>query len=184
MRSFPTLRDRPGAPGLGAGEGLGVVLCFIEAFGPGTLCFFGTRPLPAVPLGGLLLWEALCRPPLGPVLRSSCLGCSSTLTTAAGLTNIPKPCSQSKYRSPWTDPSFLPVGSPSSTPIQSPGAKLVLPMKRMIAFRPSDKQTTWPGERSPIFEEELPAEHQRQTQNRCSPNSGHAALGRAVCSWC
>lgn len=45
---------------------------------------------------------------------------STTLTTPVGRINRPNPGSQSKYRSPCTEPSFLPVASSSSTPTQSP----------------------------------------------------------------
>jgi hypothetical protein len=62
-------------------------------------------------------------------------GCN--IVTVVGLTNIPLLGEQSKYRSPCTDPSFLPKPSSSSTPIQSPTAKWVCPTKRTVALRPS-----------------------------------------------
>lgn len=65
--------------------------------------------------------------------------------TAVGRTNMPLPMSQSKYRSPWTLPSFLPVPSSSSTPTQTPGAKAVSPTKRTTALRPSARRTTCPA---------------------------------------
>ena len=49
-------------------------------------------------------------------------GCS-VIRTAGGRRNMPLPISQSKYRSPCMLPSFLPLSSSSSTPIQSPAAK-------------------------------------------------------------
>jgi hypothetical protein len=47
-------------------------------------------------------------------------GSSITLTTPVGLMKSPCPAGQSKYLSPCTEPSFLPVASSSSTPIHSP----------------------------------------------------------------
>lgn len=49
-------------------------------------------------------------------------GCAMAMT-AAGFTNMPRPGSQSKYRSPRTLPSFLPLSSSNSTPIHSPAEK-------------------------------------------------------------
>jgi hypothetical protein len=54
-------------------------------------------------------------------------GCSMIAATAAALRNIPLPISQSKYLSPLTLPSFLPLRLSSSTPIQSPVANPVWP---------------------------------------------------------
>lgn len=71
--------------------------------------------------------------------------------TAAGRTNMPLPMSQSKYRSPWTLPSFLPEPSSSSTPTQTPGAKAVSPTKRTTALRPSARRMTCPGISSVIL---------------------------------
>lgn len=64
---------------------------------------------------------------------------------------MPNPGSQSKYRSPWTDPSFFPESSVNSTPIQSPSAKLVAPMYRTVACRPSVRVITQPEDRSAIL---------------------------------
>lgn len=75
----------------------------------------------------------------------------ATTLTAAGRTNMPLPMSQSKYRSPWTLPSFFPVPSSSSTPTQRPGAKAVSPTKRMMALRPSARRMTCPAARSPML---------------------------------
>lgn len=47
-------------------------------------------------------------------------GCSTILTTPVGRKNMPCPGSQSKYLSPCTEPSFLPVASSNSTPTHSP----------------------------------------------------------------
>lgn len=44
-----------------------------------------------------------------------------------GFTNIPLFGGQLKYRSPCTEPSFLPSGPSNSIPIHSPGAKRVSP---------------------------------------------------------
>lgn len=69
-------------------------------------------------------------------------GLSSISETAVGLMNIPQPGAHVKYLSPWTEPSFFPVASSSSTPIQSPGAKLAAPTKRITALRPSGSEIT------------------------------------------
>src|SRR5450432_2519630 len=60
--------------------------------------------------------------PLSFLSTGNGAGCAITVS-AAGLRNIPLPIWQSKYLSPWTLPSFLPLSSLSSTPTQSPGAK-------------------------------------------------------------
>jgi hypothetical protein len=70
-------------------------------------------------------------------------GCSM-MVTAVGRTNIPLPMSHSKYRSPWTLPSFLPLSSSNSTPTQSPAAKWGCPIYRTVAKRPSVSSMTWP----------------------------------------
>lgn len=48
------------------------------------------------------------------------LGACAMMVAIMGLTNMPYPMGQSKYLTPWTLPSFLPVFSSSSTPIHSP----------------------------------------------------------------
>ena len=72
-------------------------------------------------------------------------GAWAMMVMVLGRTNIPYPMAQSKYRSSLTLPSFFPVGSSSSTPIQSPGAKSVWPKKRMRPLRPSGNWTVWPA---------------------------------------
>ena len=57
--------------------------------------------------------------------------------TPAARRNMPWLASQSKYRSPLTEPSFFPVPSSSSTPTHSPGANPVAPRNRTTACRPS-----------------------------------------------
>ena len=76
-----------------------------------------------------------------------------------GLTNMPYPIGQSKYRSPWTLPSFLPVFSSNSTPIHSPTWKLVWPANRTVALRPSLSFTVCPGLKSGIINGSLGKEH-------------------------
>lgn len=97
--------------------------------------------------------------------------------TAVGRTNMPLPMAQSKYRSPWTLPSFLPVPSSNSTPTQTPGAKAVSPTKRTTALRPSARRTTCPAAttRSVIL-----------TGGRCSSCSSYfrmdiSRIGRCRC---
>lgn len=48
--------------------------------------------------------------------------------------NIPCLGLHVKYTSPSTEPSFLPLGSESSTPIHRPGANLVVPLYLTIPF--------------------------------------------------
>jgi len=71
-------------------------------------------------------------------------GCASTVTVV-GRTNMPWPMGHSKYLSPCTLPSFLPVSSSSSTPTQSPAANRVWPTKRMMPFRPSLRRMVCPA---------------------------------------
>ena len=83
-------------------------------------------------------------------------GWSMIEVIAASLTNIPLPISHSKYRSPLTLPSFFPPLSSSSTPIHSPGANSVWPMKRMVAVRPSLSSTVWPTASSAMINIMIP----------------------------
>lgn len=80
-------------------------------------------PATDVPLNGRLLSSTSPFTFSEAFLGGSGTGSSRTLTMAAGLQNMPCAASQWKYRSPWTEPSFLPDASPSSTPIQAPGEK-------------------------------------------------------------
>jgi hypothetical protein len=66
-----------------------------------------------------------------PLRKPLFLSLSSTLRTADGLTNSPCIGGHSKYRRPWTLPSFLPAGSSNSRPSHSPAAKSATPMNRM-----------------------------------------------------
>lgn len=63
----------------------------------------------------------------GATAFGAAAGCSMIAATAAARRNIPLPISQSKYLSPLTLPSFLPLRPSSSTPIQSPAANPVWP---------------------------------------------------------
>ena len=78
-------------------------------------------------------------------------GACSTMVMVVGRTNIPLPISQSKYRSPRTLPSFLPLLSSNSTPTQSPVWKWVSPMYLTVARRPSGSSTIWPTCRSDML---------------------------------
>ena len=88
-----------------------------------------------------------------PLAAGLVLGFASSTTsrTPLGRRNMPCPCSQSKYRSPLTEPSFFPVASSSSTPTQSPVWKCVVPTKRTVATRPSLSSIFWPTERDEAF---------------------------------
>lgn len=64
----------------------------------------------------------------------------SPASQRSGLTNTPQLLPHSKYRLPLTDPSFLPVGSSSVTPIQAPmpGISGTRPVKLTVPLRASD----------------------------------------------
>lgn len=83
-------------------------------------------PPPVAKLLGLLL--AVLVPLLvGLVVVLLFRFASTTRRTPLDRKNMPWLGSQLKYRSPFTEPSFLPEPSCSSTPIQLPGAKAVSP---------------------------------------------------------
>lgn len=136
-----TLREGRGAVlGPGVGVPVAFVLCLLKAVGGWPLGLLATAETPAC--DGLLV--AALAPALEVCLLSRG-GCGRTAPTAVGRMNMPYPWSHSKYLSPWTAPSFLPVASVNSTPIQSPTAKLVVPMNRTVPCRPSVKVMTEPG---------------------------------------
>ncbi len=107
--------------------------------GPGATILLGLLPFRAVPFSGLDAGTGT--------------GCSM-IVSAEGRKNIPRPIWQSKYLSPCTLPSFLPLSSSSSTPTQSPVAKCGCPMKRTTAMRPSASSTVWPTTSSDIWAHE------------------------------
>lgn len=64
-------------------------------------------------------------------------GCSRTCAIPVERQKMPYNGAHLKYRCPWTEPSFFPDGSSSSTPTQSPVWKEVVPMNRMKPMRSS-----------------------------------------------
>lgn len=110
--------------GLAAGVGLPeFMLCLLFAFGSVTVCLL--EP-PATILDGLPFDIV---PFAFPFMRVGGFGVGWSMMRAIadGRRNMPRPARQLKYRCPCTDPSFLPLSSSSSTPIQSPAANCVLP---------------------------------------------------------
>ena len=93
---------------------------------------------------GLAVFGAVADPLVLGVGLAAGFGCSSTFDMPVGWTNMPWPGSQSKYLSPWTEPSFLPSGPSNTTPTHVPALKLVSPTKRMTPLRPSFSRMVWP----------------------------------------
>jgi hypothetical protein len=127
-----------------------MLILFEAALEPRRLCLFAAPaatletileglPLTAVPFTGFPL-----------VLASGGRGCSTISVTALGRRNMPFPIAQSKYRSPWTEPSFFPDSSWSSIPIHPPGANAVVPTNLTIACLPSKIVMIWPGRRAEL----------------------------------
>ena len=104
--------------------GLGLaafILILFPAPVSGTMLVLLASPGPVVLLGRVGLLVAAPFVALG-----GAAGCSM-IVAADGRRNIPRPISQSKYRSPLTLPSFFPSYPSSSTPIHSPAANSVCP---------------------------------------------------------
>jgi hypothetical protein len=130
--SRPTLAMLDGRDGLGAGLGLGAFKLIRLPMEESAMEL--GRPAPVTALGR----EGFRK---GAALGA---GAARRMVTAPGRTNIPRPIAQSKYLSPWTAPSFLPLSSSSSIPTQSPSAKAVCPVKRTTALRPSGSRMVCP----------------------------------------
>lgn len=122
---------KPLRPFLAAGVGLAVPITALALLFGAASCFFS-------PFAPTLILEGrgLAAPGVGLAgagagfgcgFGSGSSGCSSTCLTPVERRNMPNPCSHSKYRSPLTAPSFLPVCSSNSIPTHSPGWKCVLP---------------------------------------------------------
>lgn len=131
-------------PDLATGVGLpAFMLCLFVAVESRTLCLLVP---PTAIIGGLPFVVAPFALPFG---RGTGVGVDSSTTLATeGLTNIPWPSGHSKYRCPCTAPSFLPEASSSSIPIQSPGAKRVLPTNCTVALTPFESSTVCPSWKS------------------------------------
>ncbi len=139
-------------PDLAAGVGLpAFMLCLFVVVGSSTLCLLAP---PTAILGGLPFITALFALPFR---RVAGFGVDSSMILGTeGLMNMPCPGGQSKYRCPCTAPSFFPEASSSSIPIQSPGAKWVLPTNCTVALTPFESSTVcpiWKSERSGIVPE-------------------------------
>lgn len=118
-------------PTFGAGVGVeALVVCRLIA-------------VAAIPLGLFRLAEGpLCLADVLLLVRGPCLSSSvgaggRTVATAEGRTNMPCAGLHVKYRTPFTSPSFLPVGPFSSIPTHCPSEKSVRPRNRTVAVRPS-----------------------------------------------
>jgi hypothetical protein len=126
---------------LPAGLGLAAfMLIRFPAPGSGTELVLRPKAEPPTLLGPVVFFTAA--DPFGGFAAGG--GCSMIEVIAIGRTNIPRPISQSKYLSPLTLPSFLPLSSSSSTPTQSSEANRVCPTNRTVAMRPSLSWTVWP----------------------------------------
>lgn len=118
---------------------LAFMLCLFVAVVSSTLCLLVP---PTAILGGLPFVTA---PFTLPFSRAAGFGVdSSIIVRTVGLVNMPCPDGQSKYRCPCTAPSFFPEASSSSIPIQSPGAKWVLPTYCTVALTPFESSTVCP----------------------------------------
>ena len=127
------------------------MLCLFVVVGSRILCLLAP---PTAILGGLPFITAPFALPFGRVAGFGVD--SSTILGTEGLMNMPCPGGQSKYRCPCTAPSFFPEASSSSIPIQSPGAKWVLPMNCTVALTPFESSTVcpiWKSESSGIVPE-------------------------------
>ena len=131
-------------PDLAAGVGLPAFkLCLFVAAGSSTLCLLAP---PKAILGGFPFVAVPFAFPFGRAIGFGVA--SSTILRAEGLMNMPCPGGQSKYLCPCTAPSFFPDASSSSIPIQSPGAKWVLPMNCTVAWTPVESSTVCPAWKS------------------------------------
>lgn len=75
----------------------------------------------------------------------------NTLATPDGRQKMPYPAAHSKYRFPWTEPSFFPLCSSSSTPTQSPVWNDVVPTYRTVPTRVSLSSIFCPGARGGLL---------------------------------
>lgn len=137
--------DRMPLATLAAGVG---VPCNILARLPGSsfnnVCLLVpfTAAVPCMLLGrALFVGAPLLVAALGLALDVSC----NTLATPDARQKMPYPAAHSKYRFPWTEPSFLPLCSSSSTPTHSPVWKDVVPTNRTVPMRVSLSSIFCPG---------------------------------------
>lgn len=123
-----------------AGLGLAAfILIRLPAAASGTVLNLLPTPGPPTLLGLAGFFAAAV-----PLAFATGAGACWITTAADGRRNMPLEGSQSKYRCPWTLPSFLPSKLSNSTPTQSPSANSVCPTYRTIPIRPSASWTVWP----------------------------------------
>ncbi len=140
-----TLRDRrdPGVERCAPGP---IILCLFRAVSADIIDGLGLVAAPFVDLSALFPF-------------ASVEGCSRVLVSVSGRTNMPRRGGQSKYLWPWTVPSFLPLSSSSSMPIQWPVEKCVVPTNRTIPCLPSVYWILVPGESPAIWRSRSGIEH-------------------------
>lgn len=162
-----------------AGLGLAAfMLIRFPAATSGTLLIL--RPSPETTLLGLATFFAATDP-----LAGFDTGAGRSMTVrAVGLRNMPRPISQSKYLSPCTLPSFLPLSSSSSTPTHSPAAKCGCPTNRTVPKRPSTSSTVWPRSSSDMMREssgsERPWDRRRGIGGGAGSRGGSHRLPQSV----
>jgi len=100
----------------------------------------GGAALDGAALGGAALGAAALGG--GTTLEGS--GCARICETPAARRKRPCLGGQVKYRSPCTEPSFLPEASSSSTPRNWPSETWISPMNRITPTRPSVVSIVWP----------------------------------------
>lgn len=105
-----------------------------------TLCVGDTAPDRAGEVNDRRLWSIEVSPALDEPPAVAAPGNGSRVNRVSR-ENTPFFGSHWKYLFPETDPSFLPFGSSSTTPAQSPGAKCVSPIYAMCPGRSPPTQT-------------------------------------------
>lgn len=128
------------------GAGVGLPSIALDRL-PGPVCVVSVCRRAPVTAAWILLGRPppLFSAPLAAGLADGfVLGSSMTQLTPLGRQKMPYGAVQSKYRLPWTDPSFFPDGSSSTTPTHCPSANAVVPTKRTVPNRPSFNSTFWP----------------------------------------
>lgn len=134
-----------GAAGFAAGSGGGfiptdIVRGLIAPARAARVCLGGGAALGVAALGVAALGVAA----LGVAAAFGGAGCETMCEMPAARTRRPCSGGQLKYLSPCTEPSFLPEGSESSTPMNWPAATWMSPMNLMTPRRPSEVSIVWP----------------------------------------
>lgn len=131
-----------------------------------TLCVGETAPERIGEVSDRRLWSSDVSP--DPPAEMAPAPGSGSRVSRVNRENTPFLASHWKYRLPEIDPSFLPFGSSSTTPAQSPGAKCVSPMYAM-----------WPG-RSPPTQTRCPMMKLSVSAVRTTPWSGRRENEREI----